>query len=157
MIFIIVSKHFDVGIECDINNDIHDSPHIGMGLDGVEIFTNGSGSHHQLRKLNTRLNLIQSTTSKVGGVYMYSNLIGCDGERVYYDGCCLIALNGEVRNRVILHFVLKNMVKVDCVTNTEYTTCKITANICAKGVCGNVNFVLPTVACSGVTVHLGRG
>ena len=27
---------------------------------------------------------------------MYSNLIGCDGERVYYDGCCLIALNGEV-------------------------------------------------------------
>ena len=29
---------------------------------------------------------------------MYSNLIGCDGERVYYDGCCIIALNGEVKN-----------------------------------------------------------
>ena len=27
---------------------------------------------------------------------MYSNLIGCDGERVYYDGCCMIALNGDV-------------------------------------------------------------
>ena len=27
---------------------------------------------------------------------MYSNLIGCDGERVYYDGCCLIAVNGEI-------------------------------------------------------------
>jgi len=25
-----------------------DSPHIGMGLDGVEIFTNSSGSHHNL-------------------------------------------------------------------------------------------------------------
>ena len=27
---------------------------------------------------------------------MYSNLIGCDGERVYYDGCCMIAVNGEI-------------------------------------------------------------
>ena len=27
---------------------------------------------------------------------MYSNLIGCDGERVLYDGCCLIAVNGEI-------------------------------------------------------------
>ena len=30
-----------------------------------------------------------------GGAYVYSNLRGCDGERVYYDGCGLIALNGE--------------------------------------------------------------
>ena len=74
-----------------------------MGLDGVEIFSNGSGSHHELRKLHKRIDLIRSTTAKVGGVYMYSNLIGCDGERVYYDGCCLIALNGEVsRARVSL-------------------------------------------------------
>ena len=27
---------------------------------------------------------------------MYSNLIGCDGDRVYYEGCCMIAMNGEV-------------------------------------------------------------
>ena len=27
---------------------------------------------------------------------MYSNLIGCDGERVFYDGCCLIAVNGDI-------------------------------------------------------------
>ena len=26
---------------------------------------------------------------------MYSNLRGCDGERVYYDGCGMVALNGE--------------------------------------------------------------
>ena len=32
---------------------------------------------------------------------MYSNLIGCDGERVYYDGCCLIAVNGEIVAQVI--------------------------------------------------------
>lgn len=41
------------------------SPHILMGLDGVEIFTNSSGSHHELRKLNTRVNLISQATEKV--------------------------------------------------------------------------------------------
>lgn len=41
------------------------SPHIDMGLDGVEIFTNSSGSHHELRKLNRRVELIQEATQKV--------------------------------------------------------------------------------------------
>ena len=36
-----------------------------MGLDGVEIFTNSSGSHHELRKLNTRVELIKEATLKV--------------------------------------------------------------------------------------------
>jgi NAD+ synthase (glutamine-hydrolysing) len=42
-----------------------DRPHIDMGLDGVEIFTNSSGSHHELRKLNRRVELIQEATQKV--------------------------------------------------------------------------------------------
>lgn len=41
------------------------SPHILMGLDGVEIFTNSSGSHHELRKLHKRVDLIKDATSKV--------------------------------------------------------------------------------------------
>jgi NAD+ synthase (glutamine-hydrolysing) len=36
-----------------------------MGLDGVEIFTNSSGSHHELRKLHTRMELIKEATLKV--------------------------------------------------------------------------------------------
>lgn len=72
------------------------SPHIDLGLDGVELIANGSGSHHELRKLNTRVNLIVSATSKLGGVYMYANHQGCDGERVYYDGCSMIVMNGKV-------------------------------------------------------------
>lgn len=40
-------------------------PHIDMGLDGVEIFTNSSGSHHELRKLSTRVDLIKEATLKV--------------------------------------------------------------------------------------------
>ena len=41
------------------------SPHAHMGLNGVEIFTNSSGSHHELRKLDTRINLILEATRKV--------------------------------------------------------------------------------------------
>jgi NAD+ synthase (glutamine-hydrolysing) len=41
------------------------SPHILMGLDGVEIFTNSSGSHHELRKLYRRVDLIKEATLKV--------------------------------------------------------------------------------------------
>ncbi len=72
------------------------SPHIYLGLDGIEIIANGSGSHHELRKLNTRVDLIRNATSKSGGVYLYANQQGCDGGRLYYDGCALIAVNGEI-------------------------------------------------------------
>jgi NAD+ synthase (glutamine-hydrolysing) len=96
------------------NLDYPRSPHILMGLDGVEIFTNSSGSHHELRKLHRRVELIKEATLKVsfaratwgntihtclsqlGGVYLYSNQQGCDGDRLYYDGCALIAVNGKI-------------------------------------------------------------
>ena len=47
-----------------------------MGLNGVEVFTNSSGSHHELRKLEQRLALILEATRKSGGIYLYSNLKG---------------------------------------------------------------------------------
>ncbi|GLB41773.1 putative NAD synthetase family protein [Lyophyllum shimeji] len=72
------------------------SPHIPMGLDGVEIFTNSSGSHHELRKLYTRVELIKEATLKLGGIYLYANQQGCDGDRLYYDGCAMIAVNGRI-------------------------------------------------------------
>ncbi|XP_033063870.1 glutamine-dependent NAD(+) synthetase isoform X2 [Trachypithecus francoisi] len=72
------------------------SPHIDMGLDGVEIITNASGSHHVLRKANTRVELVTMATSKNGGIYLLANQKGCDGDRLYYDGCAMIAMNGSV-------------------------------------------------------------
>ncbi|XP_045871080.1 glutamine-dependent NAD(+) synthetase isoform X3 [Meles meles] len=72
------------------------SPHVDMGLDGVEIFTNASGSHHVLRKAHTRVDLVTMATAKNGGVYLLANQKGCDGDRLYYDGCALIAMNGRV-------------------------------------------------------------
>ncbi|XP_060117509.1 glutamine-dependent NAD(+) synthetase isoform X3 [Heteronotia binoei] len=40
------------------------SPHIEMGIDGVEIFTNSSASHHVLRKAHTRVDLVNSAMTK---------------------------------------------------------------------------------------------
>jgi len=51
-------------------------PHGPMGLNGVEIFTNSSGSHHNLRKLNLRMSLILEATRKSGGIYLYANQKG---------------------------------------------------------------------------------
>eukprot|EP00286_Rhodomonas_abbreviata_P014378 CAMPEP_0181324100 /NCGR_PEP_ID=MMETSP1101-20121128/20164_1 /TAXON_ID=46948 /ORGANISM="Rhodomonas abbreviata, Strain Caron Lab Isolate" /LENGTH=779 /DNA_ID=CAMNT_0023432223 /DNA_START=72 /DNA_END=2411 /DNA_ORIENTATION=+ len=72
------------------------SPHITLALRGAEIITNGSGSHHVLRKLDKRMDLIQSAMSKSGGCYMYANQIGCDGGRMYFDGCASICCNGNL-------------------------------------------------------------
>jgi len=60
--------------------------HVEYGLDGVEIITNGSGSYHELRKLTDRHNLIKNASKRNGGVYIYSNLKGCDGRRIYLTG-----------------------------------------------------------------------
>ncbi len=73
------------------------SPHIDLTLCGVEIFSNGSGSHHQLRKLDARLQLIMSATAKCGGCYVFSNHKGCDGTRLYFDGSSLICVNGQIK------------------------------------------------------------
>jgi len=70
--------------------------HIDMALRGVEIIGNGSGSHHELRKLDARLELMVSATRKCGGVYLYANQRGCDGGRLYYDGGAMIVCNGRV-------------------------------------------------------------
>ncbi|BFZ53134.1 glutamine-dependent NAD(+) synthetase [Savitreella phatthalungensis] len=72
------------------------APHIDMSLAGVEIITNSSGSHHELRKLDVRIDLMQEALRKCGGVYLYANQRGCDGDRLYYDGCASIMLNGQM-------------------------------------------------------------
>ncbi|KAI4951608.1 hypothetical protein J4E86_007024 [Alternaria arbusti] len=46
------------------------APHIDLSLAGVDIIINSSGSHHELRKLDLRLDLIRNATSKAGGAYL---------------------------------------------------------------------------------------
>ncbi|RMX40415.1 hypothetical protein pdam_00009478 [Pocillopora damicornis] len=89
-------------------------PHIAMALDGVEIFTNASASHHQLRKLNKRVEYVKDATAKGGGIYVYANMRGCDGERVYYDGCSMVAVNGKI----VAQGLQFSMQEVEVVTST---------------------------------------
>ncbi|XP_074025874.1 NAD synthetase [Leptinotarsa decemlineata] len=75
------------------------SSHIPLSLDGVEIICNGSGSHSELRKGYVMVDVVKNATMKCGGCYVYSNLRGCDGQRVYFDGVSCIALNGHMLTR----------------------------------------------------------
>jgi hypothetical protein len=34
--------------------------------------------------------------AQAGGVYLYANQRGCDGSRLYFDGCASVLLNGSV-------------------------------------------------------------
>lgn len=72
------------------------SKHIDMSMSGVEIISNSSGSYMQLRKAYITTDLIRNASFKAGGAYLFSNLRGCDGQRVYFNGCSAIALNGEI-------------------------------------------------------------
>ena len=40
--------------------------------------------------------MAKTATLKVGGIYLYNNLIGCDGGRVYYDGTSSVHVNGDL-------------------------------------------------------------
>lgn len=114
---VVATRDTVIGVELCEELFTPNSPHIAMGLDGVEIFINPSASHHELRKLHRRVDLIREATLKVcvclpalcsrsdcppcpgpqlGGIYLYANQQGCDGDRLYYDGCPLIACNGSI-------------------------------------------------------------
>jgi NAD+ synthase (glutamine-hydrolysing) len=73
-----------------------ESPNIQFGLEGVDIISNGSASHWQMGKRSYRHSLIGGATSRNGGVYLYSNLVGCDGNRLVFDGNSMIYKNGKL-------------------------------------------------------------
>ncbi|KAJ2714486.1 glutamine-dependent NAD(+) synthetase [Coemansia spiralis] len=85
-----------IGIELCEELFTPESPHIAMSLDGAEIIINSSGSHHELRKLGRRVELLREATQKCGGAYLYANQRGCDGDRLYYDGTAMVMVNGSV-------------------------------------------------------------
>lgn len=92
------------------------STHINLSLSGVEIMVNASGSYMELRKAFIATDLIKNASFKAGGAYLFSNLRGCDGQRVYFNGCSAVALNGDIIARGkqyavqdVVSFVLSTM------------------------------------------------
>ncbi|TAQ88217.1 hypothetical protein B7494_g3469 [Chlorociboria aeruginascens] len=91
------------------------NPSTYMGLNGAEIILNSSASHAELRKLKTRLDLISNSTRKLGGIYVYANATGIDGEaRMMFDGSSMVIANGKVLQQSA-QFSLK---EVDVITAT---------------------------------------
>nr|CAD2173011.1 unnamed protein product [Meloidogyne enterolobii] len=98
------------------------SPSNDLALQGVEIICNSSGSHHVLGKSYKRIKqLVLGITSKLGGVYMYSNHRGMDGERVYFDGMSSIAQNNDLYAH-IPQFDLEDTCTKNCLLNLDKTT-----------------------------------
>jgi NAD+ synthase (glutamine-hydrolysing) len=119
------------------------SPHINLSLNGVEIITNGSASHHEFRKLQRRIELIREATLKCGGIYLYANQQGCDGERVYYDGSALIIVNGEVVAQTSQFSVLD--VEVACATVEIEQVQTYRASIVSRGIQASNTAAFPIV------------
>jgi NAD+ synthase (glutamine-hydrolysing) len=40
--------------------------------------------------------LCHAVLRQAGGVYLYANQQGCDGGRLYFDGCACVAVNGQL-------------------------------------------------------------
>lgn len=94
-----VISTIDTAVGCETCEELFTplNPSTFMGLNGVEIVLNSSASHAELRKLRRRLDLIANSTRKLGGIYLYSNATGLDGEaRMMYDGSSMIIANGKV-------------------------------------------------------------
>lgn len=120
---ILQCKDTEVGIETCEELWQPNSPNIQMGLEGVEIFLNNSGSHHQLRKLDSRIRLVTEATQKNGGVYLYANQRGCDGGRLYFDGASMIAMNGNLM-KIGTQFSLKDVEVVSCIVDLDLVRSK---------------------------------
>ncbi|KAF2009610.1 glutamine-dependent NAD(+) synthetase with GAT domain-containing protein [Aaosphaeria arxii CBS 175.79] len=89
----------DTEVACETCEELFtpSNPSTYSGLDGAEIILNSSASHAELRKLKTRLDLIANSTRKLGGLYVYANATGVDGDaRILFDGSSMVICNGTV-------------------------------------------------------------
>ena len=108
-------------IGAEICEELWVSDNIGakMYLSGADVLINGSSSHYEKSKQDEKREvLIKATTRKSGGVYIYSNLEGCDGERLYFDGGSIIAMNGEIK-AVSSKYLLRDIQVTKCDINLD--------------------------------------
>lgn len=89
----------DTSVACETCEELFTplNPSSYLSLNGAEVIMNSSASHGELRKLRTRLDLISNSTRKLGGIYVYANATGVDGEaRMLFDGSSMVLTNGKV-------------------------------------------------------------
>ncbi|KDN62121.1 putative glutamine-dependent NAD(+) synthetase [Colletotrichum sublineola] len=95
----LILSTLDTAVSCETCEEMFSplNPSTFLGLNGAEIILNSSASHAELRKLRTRLDLVSNSTRKLGGIYVYANATGVDGEaRMLFDGSSMVLANGKV-------------------------------------------------------------
>lgn len=95
----IILSTADTAVACETCEELFTplNPSSFLGLNGAEVILNSSASHAELRKLRSRLDLISNSTRRLGGIYVYANATGVDGEaRMMYDGSSMVLANGRV-------------------------------------------------------------
>jgi NAD+ synthase (glutamine-hydrolysing) len=55
----------------------------------------GTKCNHFLADMDVNMYTCPRDIFQAGGVYLYANQRGCDGGRLYFDGCASVAVNGE--------------------------------------------------------------
>lgn len=95
----IILSTADTAVACETCEELFTplNPSSYLSLNGAEVILNSSASHAELRKLRARLDLISNSTRKLGGIYVYANATGVDGEaRMLFDGSSMVLANGKV-------------------------------------------------------------
>mmetsp|Transcript_15044 Transcript_15044/g.21873 ORF Transcript_15044/g.21873 Transcript_15044/m.21873 type:complete len:702 (+) Transcript_15044:11-2116(+) len=65
-------------------------------LMGAHLVLNMGNNSFQMDSMNDRNHHLKHAALKCGGVYMYSNQIGCDGHRSYFDAGSCVIVNGNM-------------------------------------------------------------
>jgi len=61
-----------------------------------DFISNSNSSHFGTNKIYKRINCIKSRTSNAAGAYLYTNTLGCDGGRLYFDSTNICMINGDM-------------------------------------------------------------
>lgn len=130
---------------------------------GVEIITNGSGSHFEEFKTQKRYELIKNATNISGGCYLFSNIKGNDGNRLLFDGNSLISFNGKIIHKSS-QFSLKNVEVIGSLVNlNEIVNHRLKSNSLQNEISSSNNTLIPSInlsdfslACDLPIIYLNR-
>jgi NAD+ synthase (glutamine-hydrolysing) len=72
------------------------SPQKAISKRNPAIHTVSAANDHHLGAFSSRFFELQEACRETGGIFLYANQRGCDGDRIYYEGCAMILVNGEL-------------------------------------------------------------
>ncbi|KAF2022838.1 putative glutamine dependent NAD+ synthetase [Setomelanomma holmii] len=72
----------------------HTAPEVVASQDEATIYTISAANDHHLGSFKLRVSDLCKVSRDMGGVLLYANQRGCNGDRIYYEGCAMIFVNG---------------------------------------------------------------